>query len=385
MLYLLALVSLLSLYVSSGIQIAAPRRIKSSSSSSSSCSSPSCSVSNVAISQTSLYSSSKSNQDDAVSRRRKRRSTIRDDVKGKVGEKQIEETERIEQGSSSSSSSSSKSSSNSNINAMVPKEARNDDGSRNLEDLFGLGNDQLRELLEQELPVPREDLVTRKEITEEEIDKNKVFSLPDLSDFMQKTGGKRDSDRKAETKLLKSEKVNRKNKVEYLKALELNPFADADNSLFLDEYDIIPSIFGSGKIVGIPVPFLQTGHLVLGVVVSLAAFIYLPGNPLTEFPREIRTFLKQALGVTYSINAILAIFAFLSAKSKNLPPVFWAVKTLLIGGIAIYEIGNARDPDKMNDDDDDAAKPWDRKSRGREGDKKESGGFFGFFSNNDKS
>ena len=367
MLYLLVLLSLL--WLSNGITIAT-RRLKSH-----------CTprLRDSAISRTSLYSS-QSNQDDAISRRRKRRSATKDDVKEKIGTKSIEETTstRIVQQQESSSSSS-------KSNTMPPKEARNDDGSSNLEDLFGLGNDQLRELLEQELPVPREDLVTRKEISEEELDKNKVFSLPDLGDFMQKTGGKRDSDRKAETKLLKSEKVDRKNKEEYLRALELNPFADADNSIFLDEYDIIPSIFGSGKIVGIPVPFLQTGHLVLGVVVSLAAFIYLPGNPLTEFPREIRTFLKQGLGVTYSINAVLAVFAFLSAKSKNLPPVFWAVKTLLIGGIAIYEIDNARDPDKMNDDDDvTMSKPWDRKSRGRVEQKDKGGGLFGFFNNGDK-
>ena len=39
----------------------------------------------------------------------------------------------------------------------------------------------------------------------------------------------------------------------------LNPFADADDTMFLEEYDIIPSIFGSGKLVGIPVPYLQVG------------------------------------------------------------------------------------------------------------------------------
>lgn len=37
---------------------------------------------------------------------------------------------------------------------------QNDVSETSLEDMFGLGNDQLRELMEQELPVPREDLVT---------------------------------------------------------------------------------------------------------------------------------------------------------------------------------------------------------------------------------
>ena len=57
----------------------------------------------------------------------------------------------------------------------------------------------------------------------------------------------------------------------------------------------------------------------------------------------------------------------------------------MIGGIAIYEIDNARDPDKMNDDDDvTISKPWDRKSRGRVEQKEKGGGLFGFFNNGDK-
>jgi hypothetical protein len=59
-----------------------------------------------------------------------------------------------------------------------------------------VGNEQLRELNEQVLPLPREDLVTGKEVLVE--DRNKVFKLPDLAEFMRDTGGTGKSDRNRE-------------------------------------------------------------------------------------------------------------------------------------------------------------------------------------------
>lgn len=111
----------------------------------------------------------------------------------------------------------------------------------------------------------------------------------------------------------------------------------------------------------IPVPYLQTGHGILLLVTLLAALVYAPGNPLTEFPPEIRSFLKTGLTVTYSINLILAVQAFLLAQSKNLPSVFWAGKTLLLGGVAFYEISQAKDPKDYNN----GVDPSDRKSKSR--------------------
>ena len=35
--------------------------------------------------------------------------------------------------------------------------------------------------------------------------------------------------------------------------------------------------------------------------------------------------------VTYLINTLLAIQAFQKAKNKNLPAIFWAIKTFLLG------------------------------------------------------
>jgi hypothetical protein len=113
-----------------------------------------------------------------------------------------------------------------------------EDGSSNLEDLFGLGSDQLRELNEQFLPLPREDLVTGKEVVTDDTDK--VFKLPDLSEFMQETGGKNERQLLQERKAaggaeVEAERVDRRDRDEYLRVLQLNPFADADESMFLDE------------------------------------------------------------------------------------------------------------------------------------------------------
>lgn len=114
----------------------------------------------------------------------------------------------------------------------------NEDGSNNLEDMFGLGNEQLKELLEQELPVPREDLVTGKEVKEENRDKNKVFRLPDLNEFIEEGGeSKQQREKRLEAEENKG-RVDRKNQEDYLKVLQLNPFADADETMFQEEVRI---------------------------------------------------------------------------------------------------------------------------------------------------
>jgi hypothetical protein len=220
-----------------------------------------------------------------------------------------------------------------------------DDGTSSIEDMFGLGNDQLRELMETELPVPREDLMTKKTIEEKDQDKDKVFALPDLNEFISE--GKKTktaAQLQAEAEKAAMPRVDRSNQEEYLRVMQLNPFADADDTMFEEEYDIIPSIFGSGKLLGIPVPYLQTGHGILLIVCVLGGFVYVPGNPLTEFPTEIRAFLRQSLGVVYGVNLVLAGQAFFAARAKSLPAAFWAAKTLVLGGVAFYEVQQAKDP-----------------------------------------
>merc|ERR1712146_61558 len=150
-----------------------------------------------------------------------------------------------------------------------------------------------------------------------------------------------------------------------MRVMQLNPFADADDTMFTEEYDIFPSIFGSGKLLGIPVPYLQTGHGILLIICVLAGYIYAPGNPLTEFPLEIRNFLKTSLTVVYSINAVLAVQAFFEARRKNLPGAFWGIKTFILGGVAFFEIKEAQDPTKPARLESKSYKS-DRKSRNQE-------------------
>lgn len=206
--------------------------------------------------------------------------------------------------------------------------------------------------MEQDLPVPREDLFASDE--DKDDDENKVFRLPDLGSFMKETTDRGVGGDERRTRYTQdaskpivedvSEKIDRSNREEYIRVMQLNPFADADESMFTDEYDMFPSVFGSGKLLYIPVPYLQTGHGILLITASLAGYIYAPGNPLTEFPPEIRSFLREGLTVVYSINTVLAVQAFFNAKAKNLPGIFWALKTFILGGVAYYEITQAKDP-----------------------------------------
>jgi hypothetical protein len=187
----------------------------------------------------------------------------------------------------------------------------------------------------------------------QEVDKEKTFRLPELSEFLEDTfeleNKRKIMEAAGEIKQENQPRIDRKNAEEYAKFLEMNPFADADESYFKQEYDIIPSIVGSGKLLGIPVPYLQTGHSILLLVCLLSSYVYAPGNPLTELPRELRESLRQSLLVVYSINTVLAIQAYFTAQSKNLPKIFWTVKTLLLGGIAYYEVTQQLDPTKLND------------------------------------
>ena len=66
--------------------------------------------------------------------------------------------------------------------------------------------------------------------------------------------------------------------------MQLNPFADADDTMFTEEYDIFPSIFGSGKLLGIPVPYLQTGHGILLIIVRTRWLYLCSRQPANRIP-----------------------------------------------------------------------------------------------------
>jgi hypothetical protein len=68
----------------------------------------------------------------------------------------------------------------------------------------------------------------------------------------------------------------------------------------------------------------------------------------------------------YSINTVLAVQAFFSAKAKNLPAAFWAAKTFVLGGVAYYEVKQATDPTKPASALEDKSYLSDRKSQNRD-------------------
>ena len=94
------------------------------------------------------------------------------------------------------------------------------------EETFGLGDDQLKEWTETELPVPREDLSTGKQLAEDDVDENKVFNLPDLSSFLEDNSGKKREEKEKQQEIKDSQKIDRRNREEYDRVLQLNPFAD---------------------------------------------------------------------------------------------------------------------------------------------------------------
>lgn len=111
------------------------------------------------------------------------------------------------------------------------------------------------------------------------------------------------------------------------------------------EYDLTSAIIGTGR----PnrqglylLPYLQSGHVLLLLVVLLCTFVYYPGFPLTELEDSVRTSLKKGLALTYFFNSVLAVLAFTEAQKRRQPAAFWAFKTAFLGNLALNELkGNA--------------------------------------------
>ena len=138
--------------------------------------------------------------------------------------------------------------------------------SSSLESSFGLGSNQLRELNEQYIPVPRDVLPqdTSTTLSENE-ESSKVFKLPDLNEFVKQdfvrtqrpnvdSKNAEQSKRRSlrginlknkppmsgikttpESRIGTTKKVNRRDQEAYRRLMELTPYADADESLFEEE------------------------------------------------------------------------------------------------------------------------------------------------------
>ena len=94
-----------------------------------------------------------------------------------------------------------------------------------------VGKDQLRELMETELGA-EEDLITKKKIEEADQDQDKVFALPDLSEFIDNNSGDVTPEMEAAEVARNAKRIDRSNQEEYMRVMQLNPFADADDTMF---------------------------------------------------------------------------------------------------------------------------------------------------------
>ena len=76
-----------------------------------------------------------------------------------------------------------------------------------------------------------------------------------------------------------------------LQLLEQQPFADADDSFFVEEeYGTVSALLAEGAkpFLGLPSGPLQVGHFIGALGIILMAFVEYPGFPLTNLPTPLR-------------------------------------------------------------------------------------------------
>mmetsp|Transcript_2770 Transcript_2770/g.11360 ORF Transcript_2770/g.11360 Transcript_2770/m.11360 type:complete len:360 (+) Transcript_2770:173-1252(+) len=169
-----------------------------------------------------------------------------------------------------------------------------------------------------------------------------TLNLPDFEDFKKKQEKKREEEEKKASEEGSSVQVlQERTRQNLLTELELDPFADSDFDRFrAEEYDLISAVIGEGSrpFLGIPLPYLQTGHTMLLLIVLVCIFVDVPGNPLTELPVQLRDFLATGLLVTYVINIPVAILAVNAAGQRRQPKLLWGIKAFVLGGLALKEL-----------------------------------------------
>lgn len=111
-----------------------------------------------------------------------------------------------------------------------------------------------------------------------------------------------------------------------------------------EPYDWTARLIGRGlpnKAGAYLLPYLQSGHMLLLGVLLLCSLISYPGFPLTEVPDAYRGLLLQGLGIVFAINSGTAVYARGIAAIKQEPVVFWMLKCLMFGGLALGELTQA--------------------------------------------
>ena len=95
--------------------------------------------------------------------------------------------------------------------------------------------------------------------------------------------------------------------------MEQQPYADADDSFFVEEeYTTVSALLGerAKPFLGIPTGPLQVGHFIGALGIVLMAFIQYPGFPLTNLPTPLREFLQGGV-LTVCVMVCTPVFVFL--------------------------------------------------------------------------
>lgn len=143
------------------------------------------------------------------------------------------------------------------------------------------------------------------------------------------------------------QRIARKDAAALRARLELDPQADMLPETFQESFDkttvVTAAVLGEAgqRFLFIEPGYLQAGHVILLLTSLLCAYVEFPGNPLTEFPVEIRSFLKSGMAIIYAINALLAASGAFTAAQKRQPVLLWAGKCFLLGGLAFDQINRA--------------------------------------------
>lgn len=196
---------------------------------------------------------------------------------------------------------------------------------------------------------------------------------------------------KASSVIPTKKKIKRSDVAAYNKLLEMDPLADQDPNYFEDDgkIDFISALLGDvepgvgndsdgdanragGKVqkrtsfLGIGSGPLQVGHFIGALGVVLMAFVEYPGFPLTNLPDQLRGSLQGGLATIYLVNTVLAVFAAISAPSRNQPSLLWGAKTFAVGGIAYDQLMQIPTPEELvQRDKDEKELMRRRKGRGR--------------------
>jgi len=139
----------------------------------------------------------------------------------------------------------------------------------------------------------------------------------------------------------KANRIDRKDTDAFMRLLEQQPYADADDSLFEEEeYTIVNALLGerAKSFLAIPSGPLQVGHFIGALVIILMAFVEYPGFPLTNLPTQLRGALQGGLATVYFVNALIAVVSVFKAKERGQPVSLWIVKCFTVGGIAYDQL-----------------------------------------------